>query len=544
MSRARGTGHVGQCRGDPDLELPGRVQAQQPETALLRFRQLAVRHVERRGDAATLGRHRDRRRIRGPQPLRHRRHRPPRPVLQPVRDQPHRQRQPPAQLHHLGRRVGFGVDTVAADRVTQHRHGVTDRQRVQAEQERTVDRPDPGPAGHQHHAGRVRRRQQRAYLIDTGHVVQHHDGPPAREGTPPHHLPARQVIGDALRRLAELGEQQTERVDRRDRGALAVTLQVHEQLRVGVRLPQRLRGGDGERGLADARHAVDDDHPVHATDRAQEPLRLRQPPTQQRHPRQHTRRGRHLRDRRGAAATDHVQVQLPQLRSRVDAELLTQRGDGALIQLQRLRLPPVAVQRRHQRPDQTLPQRMRGGQGRDPLHHLAVPPQREQRLRPLLRRRPAQLDQRVPPPRDHRTRQPRERRVTPLVQRRPIMLRGRRLVRLGAGQPQRDLETGQIQAILRQHHPVTRRVRLQAGTGRAEQPADAVHDGLQLVPGRRGRVVVPDEVHQVRDRDDPAQVEQQARHDQLLPGPAEVDGRAVGDHLDRTQHEALHVLGR
>ena len=70
-------------------------------------------------------------------------------------------------------------------------------------------------------------------------------------------------------------------------------------------------------------------------------------------------------------------MQPAQLRAGLDADLLHERRARAAVGLQRLRLPPGAIQREHQLPVQALAQRMLGDEPLELADQLAMAPVRE-----------------------------------------------------------------------------------------------------------------------------------------------------------------------
>ena len=80
-----------------------------------------------------------------------------------------------------------------------------------------------------------------------------------------------------------------------------------------------------------------------------------------------------------------------QLRPRLDPDLLHQRAPRVAVGLQRLGLPPAAIQREHPLRVQPLAQRLLGHQRLELADHLAVPPGRQVTVDGQLDRGQAQL---------------------------------------------------------------------------------------------------------------------------------------------------------
>lgn len=77
-------------------------------------------------------------------------------------------------------------------------------------------------------------------------------------------------------------------------------------------------------------------------------------------------------------------MQRIQLRSRIDPQLLSQQPPHPPVGRQRIRLPPTAVQGRHQLRPQPLPQRIPLGQHLQLRHQLAMPTKHQVRPDPPL----------------------------------------------------------------------------------------------------------------------------------------------------------------
>ena len=80
-----------------------------------------------------------------------------------------------------------------------------------------------------------------------------------------------------------------------------------------------------------------------------------------------------------------------QLGAWLETELVDERLASASVRLQSVRLPSGAVEREHEEPAQALPERALGDQQFELGDDLAVPPDPEIGLDPILRRRQSQL---------------------------------------------------------------------------------------------------------------------------------------------------------
>jgi len=84
-------------------------------------------------------------------------------------------------------------------------------------------------------------------------------------------------------------------------------------------------------------------------------------------------------------------VHLAQHGAGISAEFFTQPAAQAVIDGQCLDLTAVMAEREHQQPDDRLAERMRIGQGTDPLHHLGWAAKPQRHLGPLLARKEVTL---------------------------------------------------------------------------------------------------------------------------------------------------------
>ena len=244
----------------------------------------------------------------------------------------------------------------------------------------------------------------------------------------------------------------------------------------------------------------------------------------------------------------------PQLRRRVDAQLVGQPAAQPVVQRERVRLPPAPIERDHEQPVQPLAQRVQGRQPLEVGDRLAVPAQLEQELESIF-----------------------DRRYPHLLQARALGLdplavadvaqgwsppEGKRFVHDGQsvpGSPVRDQPAGAGQEVL---EPVDvdgvrldgQQVARRAGeedvardAGRDEGPAQFRHPDLEGVGGVGGQVLAPERVGEGVDGDDPSWVERE-------PGEQGTHGRLQRDrwpagqpNLDgpqQAEHHSFHARPR
>jgi hypothetical protein len=232
-----------------------------------------------------------------------------------------------------------------------------------------------------------------------------------------------------------------------------------------------------------------------------------------------------------------------QRRGRVDAQLLGQHRAGLLVDAQRVRLPPGAVQRQHQLPAPPLPPRLGGHQRLQLADQLCVAAGGEPELGQLLDRGPPQLlqagglglrpglvgelRQRRPPPQPQRL--PEQPRRLGRVRRRDPMGRG--------DQP---LEPGRVDPLGVHLQPVAGGPGGQQPRGLPERPAEGRHPALQGVRRLPWRTVAPQVVDQAVGRHHLPGVQQQVGQQGALLGARDHDrSRAVVD-LQWPQDPELH----
>ncbi len=327
--------------------------------------------------------------------------------------------------------------------------------------------------------------------------------------------------------LAQQDQQRRRRVERR---ALAVPVQVDEQVGIRIAVADQRGHVQGERRLSAAGHAVDhrDRRPVRdrLLDRADQPVdgllaagevahRTRKAP----HP------GRRRRFVAGRPTLENLLVNGLQLAAGVEAELVAQHLAGPPVLGQRVRLPPGPVERHHQLPAQPLPQR-------EPLHQPGQLAEQvplvaggQFQIHPVLGgHHPALVEHRGRPP-DLLTVDLRERRAPPQVERLPQQ---RRIAPLPGLRDQPGEHRG-VQFVRSADEPVAGRLGLDRA--RRQQPAQPGDAGLQLAARGGRRIVAPDRVDQLAGAQHPIGVQQQ--HGQHHPVPA--GGDRVAGHGQRTE---------
>lgn len=243
------------------VQLDAGMQSEHPVRLPLFRVELDVGELERRSDAAVA--HFELRD--GPhvtQAVDEMRRRPRRPGAEARRREPDRQREPPAQLDHLGQPIRrFRAPNTAPRAADEQRDGVLGRQEIQRVRARDVEAGEPGPAG-DHHQTAARRGEEGSDLRLARGVVEEHEHPPPGEEAAVEGGPVVHVAGDVRPRDPERAQQPVERVTRVDgRDTTRVTLQIEEELAVWIATRPPVSGVDGEGRLADPRHPVDgDDH--------------------------------------------------------------------------------------------------------------------------------------------------------------------------------------------------------------------------------------------------------------------------------------------
>ena len=455
-------------------------------------------------------------------------------------------------------------------------------QRVQAQQ-RAARRVHPVPQAHQR--GRARHRvrqrpagddeQQRRAPRQRGQPVQHeqarlvhplqvvddeHERPPGAELV---HM-RQQLVDGGGDRVAR-GEPVGDRAGPQRAGE-HVQRELRTHLLAGAPGDPAPVGARGQRHReqarrADPRLALDPERPApaarHPGEESPQPFDLRGPPHER------ARRGllegqARLGGRRGdeparparrlggqvqrRVERQHLLVQAAQPLPRLDAELTDQVLACLAEDLERLGVPPAAVQRQHQQLAQRLADRVLPDQAGELGAQLPVPAQRQRggrvplhRRQPQLRQplafglgeRPGHAGQRVAPP------QP-ERGAERLHDGRDVLA----ATGLGAG----PLEHRRVHIGLTDAQGVAGRVRHdQAGRATLrprgiQRPAQVRDVGVQVSLGTRGRGLAPHRRDQLGAGDHAAGAHRQRREDRALPGRAQWDLRGTAPRPQRTEH--------
>ena len=229
-------------------------------------------------------------------------------------------------------------------------------------------------------------------------------------------------------------------------------------------------------------------------------------------------------------------------------KLVDERLPRRAVGLERLGLPPGAVEREHQLAAQALAQRVLGDERLELGHERRVPAERELGLDPLLERREPQLleplDGRA---RERLVREVGERRPAPEVERLAEQRgRGRGVV-VAASAPAsavRRSKRARSKRLVAEPEDVAGRPRLDR-VGRAERAPQLGDLALHLRHRRDRRPSGVELVGEPLDRHDAVRVQQQDRERRALPRPAEPDRAVLADDLERPQDAELeHPRGR
>ena len=334
---------------------------------------------------------------------------------EPGAGDPQRQRQRVAQVHQLDGGVEFRPHPLPADDAGQQFEGVGDVER------REVDAPDagharqPGPARGDHRAGRASR-QERRHLLRAGHSVQDHEHAAVRQPAAVHLGALLDIVGNGLGRYPQRAEEP--RQQGRDLFVAGRGVQVGVEVAVGEvpvhlvggayrqrRLPHASGAGDahdrngvtrvsrpggrhqqvldlvqvvpssGE--VADARRKLTG----HQAERTVVRIRGTGPGRGERGNVPALEGGAKIERRR---LLQNRLFQVAELLPRLDAHLLDEGPARPLERLQRLDLPPRAVQRQHEQLVQALPQGVPADQRRQFGTDLFVSGEHEVQADPLL----------------------------------------------------------------------------------------------------------------------------------------------------------------
>ena len=220
-------------------------------------------------------------------------------------------------------------------------------------------------------------------------------------------------------------------------------------------------------------------------------------------------------------------MQAPQLRPRLGADRLHQRGPGLTVGGERFGLPATAVQRQHPLRVQPLAQRLGGNKRLELSEHLAVSALRQVVLdRKLDRGQPQLLE-----PADLRAR---ERLLRHVIQRRAAPQRQRLARRRPRDEPLKALRIDGARAEP-QLVAASARDDLRAVPARCERLAQLGHVDLDDLGRRRRRLLAPEPVDQTHSRDRGVGVERQHRQQRARLAPAEGDLPPVDAGLHGSQ---------
>jgi hypothetical protein len=241
-------------------------------------------------------------------------------------------------------------------------------------------------------------------------------------------------------------------------------------------------------------------------------------------------------DRRLDGPSEHLPVQLGQLRGGVQPELVGQPGPVVVVRLQGAGHVPARVERPHQQPDRPFPQRCLGDQRPQLGDPLLEPPLVEERRGPLLADRQPHLLQAARLGHGEVPVEPRPRRTAPQRER-PV--EGRDVA--SAASRRGELE----EPVGVHHHPVP--LQRVAGAAadeqpgrRSQRPPRAVHGGVQRGPGVLRRGVVPDQVDQPVGGHDPAPGEDERREQPARSAGGERPTPTVHGQHRRSEDQDLH----
>ncbi len=231
-----------------------------------------------------------------------------------------------------------------------------------------------------------------------------------------------------------------------------------------------------------------------------------------------------------------------QLGPRLDRERVHERLTTCAVDLERLGLPPGAVEREHQLAPRALPERVRRDERVQLLEDVRVMPEGEVGLDPVLERREAQLLEPIGGLRRERLADEiREGRSAPLGERVPQQLRtAGEIARRDrpAARGRAGLEAEEIERRGRRFEEISGLARLDGR--RPERLAEPRHVDLHGGGGRRRRILPPQLVDDPVGGHDPVGVEEEQREDRSLPHPAEGHTSRAVAHFEWAEQQELH----
>ena len=484
----------------------------------------------------------------------------------PGRDHADRQGQAGAAGEQLGRRVRLGGQPRAAQAAGEQFPGLVRGQHVEVERAGAVpgdQAGQPAAAGDQHRAAGTAG-QQGDHLAAVAGVVQHHQHP-----LPGHQAAVQPGLG--LEAGRDRGRVDAERVeepaDRRRRGdgrpGRVEAAQVGPQLPVGEPVEVPAGPVQGQPGLTDAAAAaVGRDHhrsagpggPGRLAELGGETVKLGGPAGQEagrcrqlagRDDRRRQRRRGRRRDGQHRIGAQDPLVELPQRGTGVGAEFLGQPLPGALVVLERVGLPPAAVQGQHQLAGHPFIEGVLGRPGRELGQQRGVLAAAQPDVGEVEAARAPLQGEGRPQRVDPGGIEPGEGLSPPqaegLGQRggRPVVVAGRARRACPADQVAETVQVDRVRAddgLVPGGLPGDGDV-----AGDAGRPPQQRYVGLQRA-GRVGGqpVAAPDALDQLAGRDHPVRVGQQRSEYVPPPGVADVDHPLAGADLDVTEEPEFH----
>ncbi len=246
--------------------------------------------------------------------------------------------------------------------------------------------------------------------------------------------------------------------------------------------------------------------------------------------------------REGRVVAEDPLLERAQLVSRLQAELLDERGARGAVGRERVRLAPRPVERQHQQRPGTLPQRVLRRQALELGKGLAVPPERQLRLEALLPAGEPQLVEAARLERDEGLAREVGEGVSPPEGERPAVQRlGDPDVAVACGPPrigEERLEARGVELAVLDPQNVAGRPRHEAVLRQcATQLRDV--DAEHAVGGRR-RLAVPQELDQRRPRHHRPRAKEKGGEQRTRPARAQLERPVVVDDLERAEHPELH----